>query len=295
MSQNPLKLNFFVSVLTFIFSFAIFAESPKEVIIALKPDKNPEQMQSERAQLEKVLSENLGTKVKVIIPISSAVILQGFANGTIDLGYLSSLDMVNAEKIKAADVLLAGEINGKTSYESYWLTKKVNKAKTIKDLKKKPVAFASRTSTSGYLIPFWDLIQSGELKPKESVEKYFSSVFYGTGYVSAIQKVLDGTVEAAAVSDYVFLGDKHLSVEEKSQLRILDTQGPVPTHVIAVRSTMDRKIQSQLRTALLKLNDSHQPLRDKVFTSKLVEVDSQKHLSTTREALVKTGLEIDTK
>jgi ABC-type phosphate/phosphonate transport system substrate-binding protein len=111
---------------------------PEKVIFALKPDKNPEQMLKEKQALEVFLSAKLGTKVEAIIPLSSAVILEGFTNGTVDLGYLSSTDLVKARSTKAADLLLVGEIEGKTWYQSYWLTLKDKPYSSVQDLKGKP-------------------------------------------------------------------------------------------------------------------------------------------------------------
>lgn len=293
-------LRFVMGVTALLLSVTSFSKTEsaselKEVVIALKPDKNPEKMLEERGRLEKVLSQNLKRPVKVIIPTTSSVILEGFANGTIDLGYLSSLDMVNAERAKLAEQLLAGKIKGKNSYESLWLVKADSKFKTIGDLKGKPVAFSSRTSTSGYLIPVWNLIKKGQLQSKQDPEMFFGrgNAWYGSGYVTAVQRVLDGTAEAAAVSDYVFIGDKHLTPEQKSQLRILQSQGPVPTHVVGVRSSLSADQKKLLKRALLSLN-AETNLRDQVFTSELVEVSPREHLASTREALEITGIEIKT-
>jgi ABC-type phosphate/phosphonate transport system substrate-binding protein len=93
-------------------------KSTQKIVIALKPDKNPDQMTQERVSLEKYMSEKLARPVEVIIPLSAAVINEGFANGTIDVGYLSATDLINA---KNAELLLVGEIGGKTTYKSYWL------------------------------------------------------------------------------------------------------------------------------------------------------------------------------
>jgi hypothetical protein len=81
--------------------------------------------------------------VKVIIPLSSAVIVEGLSNGSIDLGYLSATDMVNARKIHAADVLLVGEIDGQRHYESLWIALADKPYKSIADLRGQPIAFAS--------------------------------------------------------------------------------------------------------------------------------------------------------
>jgi phosphonate transport system substrate-binding protein len=258
-----------------------------KVVIALKPDKNPEQMLQERKTLSEFLSKKLGKPVEVIVPLSAAVITEGFANGTVDLGYLSATDMVMAQKRKAGEILLAGEIEGKNSYQSYWLSLREKPYSKVEDLKGKPVAFASKTSTSGYLIPMHDLKEKG-LLTRPNGEEFFGAgnLFFGTGYVSAVERVLNGQAEAAAVSYYVLDKDKHLTVEQRAKLKKVAEQGPVPTHVIAIRSSIPEADRAALKSALLTMNEKeNEELRDKLFTSKLVEVDAEKHLHAIREAL----------
>jgi phosphonate transport system substrate-binding protein len=256
-----------------------------EIIIALKPDKNPDAMMAEREALAGALGEALGRRVKVIVPLSSAVIIEGLANGSIDLGYLSATDMVNARQAEAAEILLVGEIDGQRHYASVWLCLAEKPYQSIADLRGKPVAFASRTSTSGYLIPLLDLKKQNliEKSPKE----FFGAgqVWFGTGYLTAVERVLAGEAEAAAVSDYVFAKDKHLAPGQKAKLKILDTQGPVPTHVMAVSSQLDEAARDSLREALTAMGEKNPTLRDMVFTSKLVETDADNHLASVAEAL----------
>jgi phosphonate transport system substrate-binding protein len=264
--------------------------APDKLVVALKPDKDPEKMLTERKALAEFLGGQLGQPVEVIVPLSAAVIIEGLANGTIDLGYLSATDLVQARKAGAGNLLLAGELDGKTSYASYWVTLKEKPYRDIADLKGRPVAFASRTSTSGYLMPVRDLHQRGLLAEGEAPEKFFGSVLYGTGYVSAIERVFAGEAEAAAVSYYVLDKDKHLSAEQRARLRVLQTQGPVPTHVIAVAAGLDPVRRAALKSALLALNDpAHAALRDQVFTSKLVETDEASHVAPVEEALRLAG------
>lgn len=260
-----------------------------DLVVALKPDKNPDAMLAEQRALEGFLGKQLGAKVKVIVPLSTAVIVEGFANGTIDLGYLSATDLARIRTQGTATLLLAGEFaGGKTSYRSYWLTLRDKPYSAIDQLRGKPVAFASRTSTSGFLIPLLDLHQRGLVGADAALESFFGkgNVLFGVGYVSAVERVLSGDAEAAAVSDYVFDQDKHLSSEQRARLRVLQSQGPVPSHVLAVRASLPPADQDALRTALLALNETpHTTLRDRVFTTKVVPVSADEHLRPLAAAL----------
>lgn len=258
----------------------------QKLVVALKPDKNPDQMMAERDAVAKFLSDKLGRPVEVIIPLSAAVINEGFANGTIDIGYLSGTDLINAKD--AAELLLVGEINGKTTYKSYWVSLKDKPYSKVEDLRGKPIAFASKTSTSGFVIPLWDLRTKELISERADPEEFFGkgNVFFGTGYVSAIERVLSGEAEAAAVSYYVLDETKHLTDEQRAKLKKVAEQGDVPTHIIAIRKTLTGADRDQLRSALLAMNEGpNTELRDKLFTSKLVETDQESHLKPLREAL----------
>jgi len=265
------------------------AKPVEKFVVALKPDKNPEVLRAEKGQLSAFLSAKLGRPVEVIIPLSATVILEGFANGTIDLGHLSATDLVNARARGVADLLLAGEFpDGRTAYDSYWVVKKDAPYRSIEDLRGKPVAVASRTSTSGFIVPLLDLQKRGLLGADADPAGFFGAgnLFFGVGYVSAIERVLAGEAEAAAVSYYVLDQDKHLTLEQRGQLRMLQKQGPVPSHVLAARVSLAPADTEALRSALLALNEpADAGLRDKVFTTKLVAADGAAHVASLAEGL----------
>jgi phosphonate transport system substrate-binding protein len=272
-------------VLFAVISPAFSEELAPEVVVALKPDKDPDKMFSERTALAEALGAAIRRPVKVIIPLSSAVIVEGLSNGSIDLGYLSATDIVNARKIHAADVLLVGEIDGQRHYESLWIALSDKPYKSIADLRGQPIAFASRTSTSGYLIPLLDLKNAGLISTKPEDLFGQRNVWYGTGYMSAVERVLAGEAEAAAVSDYVFEKDKHLTPDQKARLKVVDSQGPVPTHVLAISKRLSPDARQQLLKAVQDFSDKNPTLRDAVFTSRLVECDADAHLLPVMNAL----------
>ncbi|NJM51990.1 MAG: PhnD/SsuA/transferrin family substrate-binding protein [Blastocatellia bacterium] len=135
----------------------------------------------------KVLSEKLGGAVEVKIPLSAAVINEGFANGTIDIGYLSANDLINA---KDADYFWRAKLTARRTYKSYWLALKDKPYSKVEDLRGKPIAFASKTSTSGFIIPLWDLRRKNLVSDKNDPEEFFGkgNVFFGTGYVRRLKE-----------------------------------------------------------------------------------------------------------
>ena len=260
-----------------------------ELVVALKPDKNPDSLLAEKAALERFLGEKLARPVRVIVPLTPAVIIEGFANGTVDLGYLSATDFARAGKLGGARLLLAREFpNGQRSYRSLWLTLRERPYRDVTELRGRPVAFASKTSTSGFVVPLWDLRRRGLVSEKGNPEEFFGkgNVLFGVGYVSAVERVFAGEAEAAAVSDYVFEQDKHLTPDQRARLRVVQAQGPVPSHVIAARASLPAPEVAAVRAALLAFNETaHAGLRDRLFTTKLVVAGQREHLANLQEAL----------
>lgn len=263
------------------------AATISKVVIAMEPDKDPDAMLVDREALQAFVSEKTSIETEAIVPLSSAVITEGLKNGTIDIAYLSSTATARLMESNAIEILLANEIDGQPSYLSYWLALKQAPFNSVKDLEGKAIAFSSRTSTSGFLIPTWDLYKQGLITLESGPAGFFGegNVHYGVGYVSAVERVLDGSALAAAVSYYVYEKDKHLSLEQRDRLKVIDTQGPVPSHVLVVRKSLSPETKDALREAFLSMNESGIELRDRLFGSALVEVDAETHLAVTMEAL----------
>lgn len=294
-SANHILTKSLSGVLAFV-AFTLIGCTPKEapdeavlskIVIALEPDKDPDAMLADREALQAFVSEKTAIETEAIVPLSSAVIIEGLKNGTIDIAYLSSTATARLMDTEAIEILLANEIDGKPSYLSYWLTLKEAPYTSIKDLQNQPIAFSSRTSTSGFLIPTWDLYKQGLVSLETGPVGFFGerNVYYGVGYVSAVERVLDGSAQAAAVSYYVYEKDKHLSKAQRDRLKVIDTQGPVPSHVLVVRKALHPDTKDSLRAAFLSMNESGVDLRDRLFGSPLIEVETEAHLAVTLEAL----------
>lgn len=261
--------------------------SVSKFIIALEPDKDPDAMLEDRKAIQSYLSETTGKPVEAIVPISSTVIYEGLRNGSIDLAYLSATAAAKLVESNIIDILLAELIDGQPHYQSYWITLKDAPYQNVEDLEGQRIAFSSRTSTSGFLIPVWDLYKKGLIDLETGPEGFFGegNVFYGVGYVSAAERVLDGSAEAAAVSYYVLDQDKHLSPGQRDRLRMLDSQGPVPSHVVVVRKGLSDADQAAVKDALLRMNTEAVDLRDRIFGAELAPANAETHLQTTLEAL----------
>lgn len=261
--------------------------SSEGIVVALQPNKEPDAMLEEATALDRYLEGILGVRVEVIIPTSGAVIEQGLANGTVDVAFVSGTSAARFRSGGSGEVMLAVELDGALSYLSYWVGLAGGTETRVEQLRGRAVCFASPTSTSGYIIPAHDLHLRGLLPAGQPLESYFGdgNVQFGTGYVSAVERLLNGQVVAAAVSDYVLEKDKHLSLEEKSRLRVIQSQGPVPTHVLFAAGGLAGERMETVREAFIMLSELEPDLCERIFGDRLVVVDPDEHLGTITAAL----------
>ena len=66
---------------------------------------------------------------------------------------------------------------------------------------------------------------------------------------------------------------------------MLDSQGPVPSHVVVVRKGLNNLDQIAIKEALLNMNTGNTDLRDRIFGAELAPANAETHLQTTLEAL----------
>jgi ABC-type phosphate/phosphonate transport system substrate-binding protein len=132
-----------------------------------------------------------------------------------------------------------------------------------------------------------DLHKKGLVGDDADPESFFGkgNVSYGIGYVSAVERVLSGEAEAAAVSYYVFDEDEYLTDDQRAKLKVVAEQGPVPTHVIAASAKLTDADREILKKGLLALRDSGTDIDEDVFSAELIEVDADEHLAPVEAAM----------
>lgn len=146
-----------------------------------------------RAKIE----EALGVPVKVFTPADYDGVIQGLVGGTLDMAWLgaSSYAKIYLTDEKAVEVKLTKlNLNDTTGYYSIGFARKDSGITKIEDAKGKVFAFGEPNSTSGYLVPGAELMETyGKL------EDYFSEVKMSGGHEQTIVGVNNGDF-AAGVS-----------------------------------------------------------------------------------------------
>ncbi|MEB3182123.1 MAG: phosphate/phosphite/phosphonate ABC transporter substrate-binding protein [Nostocaceae cyanobacterium] len=247
------------------------------------------------------LSKELGMKVEAIVADDTAAVEALRAN-RVDVSFLSSRPALKAEQLANSRMYLAEvrkNYSGGHTYKSIFvvpkdspLQSKSSAKQTLEQLRGKRMTFTSPTSGSGFIFPVGELVKEGLVPSRDKLDSFFGQVAYGNGYSGALQAVLRGQADVAAVSEYT-LGAPYITAEEAKKLRVLHSISNVPAHGIVIDDDVPAATREKIINALMKLNEpaNNQLLTSLYNSTNLVKVDHSKHLEPMREALKRAGIE----
>jgi phosphonate transport system substrate-binding protein len=284
----------------------LHAADPAEVVFIFQKQKDPARVKADADRLAEYLTKEIGIPVKAQVPGDYSASIQALISKKADFAYVSAMPFLLARRDGKATLLLAEQRtdpSGKArpEYDSIFVVAADSPLQSIEDVvsnaKNLRVVFTSPTSTSGYIMAYARLVREGLLKPRQDPKAAFRSVDFGGGYSQALEQVIAGRADLAAVSDYTMEGpnaDVYLKPEQRQKLRILARTPGVPTHLVCARDGLSDELKSKVKTALIKLSQEHaQLLADVYGASSFVEVDENKHVAAAIEAIEYIGLPIE--
>jgi phosphonate transport system substrate-binding protein len=192
------------------------------------------------------------------IPVTSAYVgttytdtVKALGEGKIEMAWLGPLSYLYAhQKYGAKVILLRLTPDGHKTYQCYFITRKHSGIRILHDLKGQRFAFVDPFSTSGNLIPRYELTKAG-LDPDHDVQE-----FYAGSQVKVIEQVLNGEYAAGAVSsdNYNVYLEEH--GQKASDLKIL-FKSPVniPEGPIALRKDIQLYDTLRVEDALLIIGE----------------------------------------
>ncbi|PSF33066.1 phosphonate ABC transporter substrate-binding protein [Aphanothece hegewaldii CCALA 016] len=280
----------------------LVAQAPNNrIVIVFATRRDATDLDKKAQAVTDFLSKQTGLKVEAVVADETAAI-EALRSNRADVAFLGGRGAIKAEQLTGARMYLAeirSDYSGGKTYRSVLVVRKDSKLetennvkKTLRQLKGKKIAFASRTSGSGYIIPTSEFVGQGMIKSPDDYGKFFSQVIYGDGYSSALQAVLRGQVDVAAVSEYA-LNPPWITAEEAKQLKVILGIPGVPAHGIVIDNDVPAATREKLINALLALNE---PKNKAMFTTlynstQLVRVDHDQHLAPMKTALQRAKID----
>lgn len=278
--------------------------APRSLVIAVQPTATAEQLAAESRELEQFLESRLaGVDVELRVPTLFAGVIEALRFGHADAAFMSAWPAALAQKHAGAEVALAEvrqvlvdrEQVERPFYFSYWVVMPGSPYKTLDDLKGRRVAFPSPLSTSGYVMPMAKLVERGLVERGEGEvdpEDFFGQVLFAGGYAQAWEALKNGQVDATVIAGDV---PAALYNEVLGATRVIEQQGPIPSHAVVFGKTLEEPLRSQLRDALMALGEpEHRDLMRKFISGIFVRFQpatTEEHLATLQQSLQATNLQ----
>jgi phosphonate transport system substrate-binding protein len=145
---------------------------------------------------QEYLEKTLGVEVEIFSAGNYDGVIQALAAGQIEFSFLGSSAYAAAYSETEGGViplLTSVQEDDSTGYFGVIVVRCDSGLKTVDDLKGKTLAFADPDSTSGYNVPYYNLVQQG-YKPEE----FFAGIPFSGSHEAGVAGVVNGQFDAAA-------------------------------------------------------------------------------------------------
>lgn len=283
---------------------AVPAPQKAKLVIAVQPTFAVAEMMEKVKPLEAFLEERLGdVDVEIYIPLSQAGVIEALRFGHAQVAFLGpwaanlAVELAGAELglAEVREVVFADRKSEATHYFSYWVVAASSPYRTLAEMRGKRACFPSPVSGSGYVAPLGRLLElnlldraaGSEADPKQ----FFGEVLFAGGYGQCWQALKSGQVDVSIIAGDV---PEKLYNEVLANSRVLEQQGPLPSHAVLLSKELKEPLRSRAVEAIAALGAAEHRALMRQFISGLFigfqKTDAATHLGAFRQYLGLTGL-----
>ncbi|MEM1946729.1 MAG: phosphate/phosphite/phosphonate ABC transporter substrate-binding protein [Candidatus Caldarchaeum sp.] len=273
----------------------------QKIVIAIQPTIAASDILQRAKPVETFLEERLAVDVEMYVPTSYAAVVEALRRGHAHAALMSAWPSYLAWKLSDAEVVLAevrtvgsgDKIVNATHYFSYWVTLPDSSISSLEDLRGKKVGLPSPISTSGYVAPLSKLVEKGLVKVeggKEADPSSFFTVVFTGGYAQSWKALQAGDVDAIVIAGDI---PAELYFEVVAKTKVIDSQGPIPSHAVVFSKELKEPLRSKLIQAFIELGDRQPELMRSLVSALFVKFQlttTEEHLSELARYLKLTNL-----
>jgi phosphonate transport system substrate-binding protein len=167
--------------------------------------------------LRAYLAQTLGVEVEVFTAGNYDGVIQAMAAGQIEFAFHGSSSYAaayTASEGNVAPLLTSQNADGSTGYYSVIVVRCDSGITDLAGLQGKTLAFADPDSTSGYAVPYYNLVNVEQITP----ETYFGAIPFSGSHEAGVQGVVAGTFDAAATYQDSEINGIYQNMEDKGMI-----------------------------------------------------------------------------
>lgn len=196
------------------------------------------------------LEEKLNRPVELIQKRTYLEVNDLIEHGEVDIAFVCTSAYIQGHDTFGMELLVAPQVDGKTTYNSYLIVPTSSSAQSMEDLRGKVFAFTDPISLSGRVYPTY-LVQELGFTPEE----FFGRTFYTYSHDEAIRAVASGVADGAAVDSlvYEYAIARDPSLAEKVKVIHRSPDFGIPPVVVSPFTRP--QVKADLQTLLLAMAD----------------------------------------
>lgn len=167
-------------------------------------------------------------------------------HGEVDLAFVCTSAYIQGHDTFGMELLVAPQVNGKTTYNSLLIVPATSKAQSMDDLSGKVFAFTDPISLSGRVYPTYVVQQLGF-----TPEEFFARTFFTYSHDEAIRAVASGLADGAAVDSLVFEYAVARDPSLKEKVHVIHTSPNFGIPPVVVSPFIRPQVKVELQTLLL--------------------------------------------
>ncbi|PYZ93941.1 phosphonate ABC transporter substrate-binding protein [Salipaludibacillus keqinensis] len=225
--------------------------------VAVIPSQSIGEMEEGLSRLEDHLSDHLEMPVEVTHYPNYNAVVEAINYSHVDLAYFGPVTYLIAYEQSGAEAVVTQSIDGNPYYYSYIVTQPDAPWETLdellEDVEEVDFAFGSQSSTSGFTIPGFELMERNVYENEGSYE--FSSVRFTGSHDITANVVADGHVDAGAIDSAIFQALINEGAIEEEEYKIIWESQQLYQYPWAVPHDTEDDRKDQIREAFLAIDD----------------------------------------
>jgi phosphonate transport system substrate-binding protein len=220
----------------------------KPVVVGMIPDAGATQVSiQEKAPLKEYLTRQMKTDVNLIIPTNYNATVEALGNGSLDFAYLGALTYTKAHRQYGVVPLV--QRSSDLQFHSLFITGANSGINSLADLKGKNFAFGDINSTSGHLIPYYEMKQARINADSDLKFRYTGS------HPATAKAVESGAADAGALDETVYNSMIAEGKLDKTKVRVFYTSKPFVDYVWVARKDVSKDVQEKFAAAFTDLKE----------------------------------------
>ena len=236
----------------------------KTFTIAYAPNESTTDSTDARSTLAKDLGKVINMEVKEIQASDYTAIIEALRTGKADMAYMGALAVaMGAERAGVTPIVMKAPNGDKAQavYHSVFITQKNNREiNSIKDFKGKTIAFVDPDSTSGNLVPTYEIMKAfPDLHlTNEKIHtngEFFEAVSFSGKHQAGLQAVIKGDVDIVPISDQIMASEFKNGNADENAVKVVHSSAAIPAEAMVVSKTVNDDLKKTLTKFLVEYNN----------------------------------------